>query len=869
MSILGLMSAETGSPSANAAGPLDQSGDDSVAVMSSPLVPINGIAVGGESVVQLALNQAGLQAMLNKRSVVLTDFVLAPLATGGPPVVVTVDLEPIDVYGPETRFIVAEVMGPDEPLTLPLPDVQMFGGVVRGIPDSNVFLSFSSGAINGFVRVNQRTQVISSGPWGEGESAVIFDPDLLPQGVIRWRDFVCESVSPGGEAPVMAAMGGGSQVCVEILMAIETDYEFSANLFGGNLTNSSAYVTTLLGAVSQIYTNAVNAHFKLGQVRVWSSNTDPWNAVSTGSQLTQFRNYYNANMSAVPRQLAHFLSGRGLGGGVAYLSVVCNSSYGYGVSANLSGHFPNPIVNNNSQNWDLNVTAHEIGHNCGAIHTHDYCPPVDQCASPSYWGQCQTATVCSNAGTLMSYCHTCAGGLSNILMQFHPASINSIGTHLGSLTCNVSCTSAPVVTILSPSNGATAAFGTSVTFTGTAIDPDHGNLTSSLVWLSNIQGQIGTGGTFSRSDLQAGTHTITARCTDPGGQVGTASMTLTISPPINTPPVVSISSPSNNASFIWGTSITFSGSANDTQSGNLSASLVWLSGVQGQIGTGATVSTSNLVVGTHTITARCTDAGNLTGTASITITITPSPINSPPTVIITSPANGSSSVFGTQVNFSGSASDTQDGNVTSLIVWTSSIQGQLGVGGLVLRSDLAIGNHAITARVIDSGLLQGAASITITVTAAPPAVDKHAQSDIPVAGVVTGTYVRTQSNNGVYQSIKEIKSNGTQFTRYSYLDHRWSISLPTTAGTRTFHIKAYHSVSTDGDDMAFDYSTNGTSFTPMLTVIKTADNGTYQTFTLPAFLSGKIYIRAQDTDRTPGNKFQDTLFVDDMFVRVQ
>ncbi|MFO0981465.1 MAG: hypothetical protein U1E76_06875 [Planctomycetota bacterium] len=41
--------------------------------------------------------------------------------------------------------------------------------------------------------------------------------------------------------------------------------------------------------------------------------------------------------------------------------------------------------------------------------------------------------------------------------------------------------------------------------------------TASLAWTSNLQGQIGTGGTFTRSDLVVGTHTITATVTDSGG----------------------------------------------------------------------------------------------------------------------------------------------------------------------------------------------------------------------------------------------------------------------------------------------------------------------------------------------------------------
>jgi hypothetical protein len=89
----------------------------------------------------------------------------------------------------------------------------------------------------------------------------------------------------------------------------------------------------------------------------------------------------------------------------------------------------------------------------------------------------------------------------------------------------------------------------------------------------------------------------------------------------NTAPVVIISSPSNNASFAQGTSVTFTGTADDDQQGSLTAGLIWKDGPT-QIGTGGSFSVSNLAVGSHTMTASVTDSGGLTGSASVTISIT-------------------------------------------------------------------------------------------------------------------------------------------------------------------------------------------------------------------------------------------------------
>lgn len=88
---------------------------------------------------------------------------------------------------------------------------------------------------------------------------------------------------------------------------------------------------------------------------------------------------------------------------------------------------------------------------------------------------------------------------------------------------------APVVSISSPVNGASFASGETISFSGSASDAEDGDLTSNLVWASNLDGQIGTGGAFS-TVLSVGTHTITASIADSGGLTGNASITVVVQP---------------------------------------------------------------------------------------------------------------------------------------------------------------------------------------------------------------------------------------------------------------------------------------------------------------------------------------------------
>ncbi len=181
----------------------------------------------------------------------------------------------------------------------------------------------------------------------------------------------------------------------------------------------------------------------------------------------------------------------------------------------------------------------------------------------------------------------------------------------------------------------------------------------------------------------------------------------------NTAPQVTISAPANGSSFPQGTSVGFAGTASDDEDGNLTSSLAWTSSLDGAIGSGGSFS-ATLSAGTHTVTASVTDSGGLQGSDQISVTITVVG-NSPPSVSISAPANGSSFPEGTSVAFAGTASDPEDGNLTSSLAWASNRDGAIGNGGS-FSATLSVGTHTITAAVTDSGGLQGSDQITVTIT---------------------------------------------------------------------------------------------------------------------------------------------------------
>ncbi|RPH94341.1 MAG: hypothetical protein EHM72_15690, partial [Calditrichaeota bacterium] len=145
--------------------------------------------------------------------------------------------------------------------------------------------------------------------------------------------------------------------------------------------------------------------------------------------------------------------------------------------------------------------------------------------------------------------------------------------------------------------------------------------------------------------------------------------------------------------------------------------------------------------------------------------------------------------------------------------------------------------------------------------------DDTANIDIPVSGTVSGSYVNTQTSDNGYESIQETEQAvGPPSNRWSFLEHKWKINV--TGGVSvTFNLEAYKSANVENDNFTFAYSTDDNTYTNMVTVTKTADDQTRQTYTLPNSLSGNVFIRVVDTDHTKRNRVLDFIYVDHMFVR--
>src|SRR5207244_4052587 len=311
-----------------------------------------------------------------------------------------------------------------------------------------------------------------------------------------------------------------------------------------------------------------------------------------------------------------------------------------------------------------------------------------------------------------------------------------------SATLTVVVNTTPTVHILTPADGARLEPVPS-TFAGTASDPEDGDVSSTIDWASDRDGHLGSGATIVAS-LSSGTHVITASVIDAGGKRAATTITIVV----NATPTVTIGAPATGSTFEHGAPITFIATASDLEDGSLTAAIAWTSSRDGVLGTGGTITTSALSTGTHVLTASATDHGGKTGRASVIITI-----NTTPAVTITAPANNATYELAAAVTLSGTATDVEDGTLTTHLTWTSSRDGSLGSGSTITISTLTSGTHTITATVTDSGGKTAHTMITITVDATPVvAITAPAGTTFEPGAAITFTGSATDTEDGTLTS---------------------------------------------------------------------------------------------------------------------
>ncbi len=195
----------------------------------------------------------------------------------------------------------------------------------------------------------------------------------------------------------------------------------------------------------------------------------------------------------------------------------------------------------------------------------------------------------------------------------------------------------------------------------------------------------------------------------------------TVTDALPIPPNAVITAPANNTLVYVGAPVAFTATATDASANDLAPTGQWSSSINGVLGTGASLTTDALSLGVHIITLSVEDGDGLTAFAQILLRVEnePPPPNQPPLATILRPAAVGFAYAGFPVILEGTVIDPEDGDLTGSALWTSSLDGALGIGGLLSVSTLSLGTHTLTLAATDSAGDKGSASLAFTIMAPP------------------------------------------------------------------------------------------------------------------------------------------------------
>jgi RHS repeat-associated protein len=546
-------------------------------------------------------------------------------------------------------------------------------------------------------------------------------------------------------------------------------------------------------------------------------------------------------------------------------------------SSNFYGSVTAPngtITINSNSNLYGNIACNILTINSGGllkISPLDVLPAVSLAINTPANNSSTTATSITVSGTASSQ-----SGIANVLVNNQPATYNAatqtwtisnVPLVIGSNTITVKATdnteaqttstitvtrtqppppdtTAPTLTIASPANGSTTQ-ATSTSVSGTVADLGTNASGVASVTVNGSNAALSGGNwNFANVGLNIGSNTITVRATDVAGNFTTQTVTLVRQPanvPDTTPPTISVTAPLNN-STTQADKTTVNGTVTDTGGTTPSGvANVKVNGVNAVLTSGNwSLTNVALTIGSNTITITSTDNAGNTSTQSIIVNRENVPDTTPPTLVITSPANNSTTQAET-TTVSGTVSDT--GGTTPSGVASVKVNGVNAaiIGGTwsFANFTLSIGTTTINVQATDVAGNVSNAQVTITrepvpdttpptITIASPANNSTTQAEtISVSGTVTDTGGTTPSG------VASIAVNDVPAT-FDSATGNWNFaSVALNIGTNTITVIA--------TDTAGNIATSVVTVTreaipdttpPTLVVTSPTNNSTTQTETI-------------------------------------
>ncbi|MFT7001281.1 MAG: hypothetical protein ACJAVW_002308 [Spirosomataceae bacterium] len=422
-----------------------------------------------------------------------------------------------------------KVMTPNGEVKVDLPT--FYRGKIIGQSKSFVSLTVTKDGIEGMIIADKYNLTIGQIKNTGTNTHIIYSTEDIPNDTPFEEDEVLiRNLDDGTKKQINE--NRTSTTCTPLVrIYLEADNKMYTD-WGSSVTTVVNQMTAIFNEVAILYANE-SVNIGLSGIFVWTS-TDPYaTASSTGESLDLLASYWNSLGNSFNGDIVHLVSTKSLGGGIAYtltgrtpvygtmtsraVFASCEKNYAKGLSANIT----NSVNNVPTYSWNVEVIAHELGHNFGLPHTHSCTWPsgaLDDCYATEQG--CAAGPTPTDGGTVMSYCHLSGTGIK-FINGFGTEPGNKMRAEVAAATCLGSTTpTAPTVV----GGGATRDCPGPLTLTASGCSGTYNWYTT-----SGTGSSVFTGNPYNIPSISASAiYYVT--CTEGGCESGKVPVVATVNP---------------------------------------------------------------------------------------------------------------------------------------------------------------------------------------------------------------------------------------------------------------------------------------------------------------------------------------------------
>jgi hypothetical protein len=365
----------------------------------------------------------------------------------------------------------------------------------------------------------------------------------------------------------------------------------------------------------------------------------------------------------------------------------------------------------------------------------------------------------------------------------------------------------PTISLTAPADGATFTALATIGLSASAADSDGAVTKVEFYQGATKLGEDTNGAdgwTYTWSDVGVGSYALTAKVyDDAGASTVSTAVNVTVNAP-NVPPTVSLTAPSDGATYAAPADIALSANATDSDGAVTKVEFYQGATKLGEDTNGAdgwTCTWSGVGVGSYSLTAKAYDDAGAS-TVSTAVNVTVNAPNVPPTVNLTAPTAGATYAAPATINLAASAADS-DGAVTKVEFYNGAAkigEDTNGADGWTFTwSGVGVGSYSLTAKAYDnSGASTVSASLTVSVITPPTVAVTTTAPAVTALATFPCTVTFSEAVTG-FTAGEVLVTNGT-LSGFSGSGATYTFTVtPLANGIVTVNVPAGVAIDADGD----------------------------------------------------------------------